>query len=134
MAVPILSLLDNRLSDAMERHAHDNDRRFIWQHGFATGCQPDAHVTRSNIVNARSREMVLSTPQLFWSAPEGILASAALVQVFGSWVCIHVGPRNSFVASGARAIEVKVIAAFPVRHTDSQRLAGTLAPFLSPRP
>ena len=63
-----------------------------------------------------------------------LLASAALVQVFGSWVRIHVGPPNSFVASGARAIKAKFTAAFAVRHTDSQRLTGALAPFLSPRP
>ena len=47
---------------------------------------------------------------------------------------IHVGPRNSFVASRARAIEAEFTAAFAVRHTDSQRLTGALAPFLSPRP
>jgi hypothetical protein len=49
-------------------------------------------------------------------------------------VRIHVGPRNSFVASGARAIKAKFTAAFAVRYTDSQRLTGALAPFFSPRP
>jgi hypothetical protein len=62
------------------------------------------------------------------------LAAAALVQVFGSWVRIHVGPPNSFVASGARAIKAEFTAALAVRHADSQRLTGALAPFLSPRP
>jgi hypothetical protein len=49
-------------------------------------------------------------------------------------VRIHVGPPNDFVASGATAIKAKFTAAFAVRHTDSQRLTGALAPFLSPRP